>query len=581
MLPDQNNPNGKKQEVDSSVNGYGEKRADMFVESSKQLLEIITKAQSEFIRNADPHDLFGRLLENLLLITGSEYGFIGEIKRDGSQVYLKTHAITNIAWDDATRKFYEENAVKGFEFRNLDTLFGAVIKSSRTVISNDPVNDPRSGGIPNGHPALKSFMGMPFFSGSEMIGMVGIANRPDGYEDSLNQFLRPFLTTCCNIIQAYRADQDRMQAEQYLKDSESHNRAILDTVASGILTISEDCVVKAFNPAAERIFGYCAEEVIGNNVNILMPEPYHSHHDSYVQHYIQTNAKKVIGIGREVRGRRKDGSIFPLELAVNEMQIGKTRMFVGVLTDITIRKQAEESLIAARDAAETANRMKSEFVNVISHELRTPLTVILGNIPLLADMDDLPEPEEIAEIARDIEEDGKHLLKLINDLLDISKIEAGKMQLSAEKRSVMEIVQESVGTIRPLAEKKRLKLDIEVEELTISADLLRMKQILLNLLGNAVKFTDSGTILVRVFRHDNMACFEVEDSGCGMKEDDLPFIFDVFRQIDSSSTRKAAGTGLGLTITKRLVELHGGRITVQSKLNEGSKFIFFIPLSEG
>lgn len=351
-------------------------------------------------------------------------------------------------------------------------------------------------------------------------------------------------------------------------------------LASGIVTIDEKGIIQDFNPAAERIFGYSAEEVIDHNISILMPEPYHSNHDKYIQNYLRTGEKKVIGIGREIEGRRKDGSSFPLELAVNEMSIGNKRMFVGVLTDITNRKDAEMSLIAAKEAAEASNRIKSEFINVISHELRTPLTVILGNTPLLTDSKNMPESEEIAEIARDIEEDGQHLLTLINDLLDISKIEADKMQLNSENLSVPLIIEEAAATIKPLASQKGLVIETQTENMRIKADPVRMKQILLNLLGNAVKFTDKGSITVRAFPYQNMACFNVRDTGCGMCDEDLPHIFDVFRQVDSSSTRNASGTGLGLAITRRLVELHGGEISVESKLNEGTVFKFMIPLAK-
>ncbi len=547
---------------------------------SRQLLKAITRAQSEFITELDVRALFDGLLENLLAITESEYGFIGEVFFDpeGSP-YLKTHAITNIAWNDETRRFYEENAPSGLEFRNLDTLFGAVLTTHEPVIANHPDSDPRAGGRPPGHPPLKAFLGLPFFQGQTFIGMVGVANRPGGYDRGLADFLKPFLTTCSNIIQAYRLELKRQQTEKSLRYSEAKNRAILDTVISGILAIDKDRIVREFNPGAERIFGYAADEVIGQNVKMLMPEPYHGRHDGYVRRYLDTGEKRIIGIGREVVGKRKDGTTFPLELAVNEMVLKDERMFVGVLTDITARKRAEEVLVAAKEAAEEANRLKSEFINVVSHELRTPLTVIMGNIPLLVDPEDLPDSEEIAEIARDIQEDSDHLLKLINDLLDISKLEAGKMQLHPERLSVPVLIRTAAESIRPLIERKGVSLDVDAAEGAVMADPTRMKQILLNLLGNAVKFTDEGRISVKTYTKDDMVHVEVSDTGCGIKKEDLPLIFDVFKQVDSSSTRRASGTGLGLSITRRLVEIHGGWISAESRLDEGSTFTFTTPLA--
>jgi PAS domain S-box-containing protein len=362
-----------------------------------------------------------------------------------------------------------------------------------------------------------------------------------------------------------------------LKETKEQTQTIVKNVINAIISIDEQGIVESFNPAAEKIFGYTAEEVIGNNVHILMPEPHQSHHDEYIRNYLRTGIRKIIGINREVEGKRKDGTRFPMELAVSEMQEGAKTKFVGVLTDITERKMAEQALITAKEEAEKANRMKSEFLNVMSHELRTPLTVMLGNLPLLADPEDLPEADEIAEIAQDLKESGQHLLTLINDLLDISKIEAGKMTLDRKPQSSGEITHDVISSIQIIAKEKGLLLETNIEELTISADPVRLKQILLNLLGNAVKFTDRGTITVSVTQKDDAVYFSVADTGTGIKKEDLPVVFDVFRQVDSSSTRAAGGTGLGLAITKKLVELHGGHISVESEVDKGSVFTFSLP----
>jgi len=364
-----------------------------------------------------------------------------------------------------------------------------------------------------------------------------------------------------------------------LKESKEETRTIVRTVANGIITINKYGIIDFFNPAAANIFGYTVEEVIGQNVNILMPEPYHSEHDNYLNNYVRTGQAKVIGIGREVTGKRKKGTIFPMELTVSEMQSDKERKFVGIVTDITERKYAEQMLIEAKEKAEDANRLKSEFLNTMSHELRTPLTVMLGNLPLLTDPSDLPEADEIVEIAQDIEDSGKHLLTLINDLLDLSKIEAGKMKLTMTSFSVASVFDDmSIAAMKKMVENKGMGFDIQFENLTITADPVRLKQILFNLLGNAIKFTDAGKIRINVTQDKGMACFSIQDTGCGIKEEDLPYIFEVFRQVDGSSKRAASGTGLGLAITKRLVELHKGEITVTSQIGVGSRFTFSIPI---
>lgn len=240
-------------------------------------------------------------------------------------------------------------------------------------------------------------------------------------------------------------------------------------------------------------------------------------------------------------------------------------------------KEKGEGLKKAREKAEEANRIKSDFLNMMSHELRTPLTAIMGNLPLLTDEKDMPDAQEVAEIARDMEKSGMHLLSLINDLLDISKIEAGKMKLNMEAVSAASIIKDAVSTISVLAQKKGIAVETGMGDMEIQADPIRLKQILLNLLSNAVKFTDKGGIRVSVERDGDFVRFEVEDTGCGIRENDLPIVFEAFRQVDGSSTRNAQGTGLGLGITKKLVELHEGRISVASRFGEGSVFAFTLP----
>ncbi len=248
---------------------------------------------------------------------------------------------------------------------------------------------------------------------------------------------------------------------------------------------------------------------------------------------------------------------------------------------LRVIERHQRALVAARDAAEEGNRMKSEFLNMMSHELRTPLTVVLGYLPLLKDAAAMPPPEMIAEMAADMRQAGDHLLHLINDLLDLSKIEAGKMELRRERLELGEIVAGVLNELRREAEAKGLDLVSRVAETAVYGDRTRLRQILINLVGNAVKFTDEGTVSVTSRPLDGGVELEVADTGVGIPEKDLPAIFDRFRQVDSSSTRKAGGTGLGLAITRKLVELHGGTIGVTSRLGEGSVFTFSLMDAEG
>jgi PAS domain S-box-containing protein len=641
---------------------------------------------------------------------------------------------------------------------------------------------------------------------------------------------------------------ERQQRERQLQESEERLRGVVDTVVDGIILIDEGGKVTDFNPAAEKIFGYAAAEVIGQNVRMLMPEPYHSEHDGYIGGFLSTGKKKIIGIGREVRGRCKDGSVFPMELSVSEMRLEERVMFTGVVRDITERKRAEEELgklalvasrtdnavvltdpegrvewvnegftrlteyeleevvgrkpghllqgpdtdsrtvdymreqlareegfnaelinytksgrrywvqmgiqpirddkgrlvrfmgiesditerwlaeetlrnistlqrailnsanytiiatdtegtiltfnaaaeemlgyrrgevigkesraifhdpeevahrarelsielgrqiepgfevfvararlgepderewtyirkdgsrfpallsvtalrdeqeritgflgiarditdrkraeeavLRARDEAEAASRAKSQFLANMSHELRTPLNAIIGYSEMLQEeAEDQGFEGYIVDLER-INGAGKHLLSLINDILDLSKIEAGRMDLDIQTFSVRELVDGVATTARSLIGENKNSLNVEIGEDVggMSADQVKVRQILFNLLSNAAKFTREGRIDVRVSSErvdgSGWLCFEVEDSGIGMTPEQVEGVFQAFRQADPSTTRKYGGTGLGLAITRRFCELMGGEVGVESRQGEGSTFSVRLP----
>ncbi len=337
------------------------KRIESALNWNNKQIDIISNAQSAFITNADPRAAFELLLSGLLELTGSEYGFIGEVLyTEEDAPYLRTYAITNIAWDETTRTFYEEHAPGGMEFHNLDTLFGAAMKTGEPVIANDPANDHRSGGIPQGHPPLNAFMGLPLYAGDRMVGMAGIANRAEGYNEELVQALIPFSSTCASLIAEYHAEQQRIVAEERVKLSEERLRAVLDNALESIVTIDQSGIIESVNPATEKIFGYTPAETIGQNVKMLMPEPDRSAHDQYLKNYHATREAKIIGGGREVEGRHKDGTIFPIELGVTEISVGGRVRYVGVVRDITERKQNEAALLTARQELQQANEKLRE-----------------------------------------------------------------------------------------------------------------------------------------------------------------------------------------------------------------------------
>lgn len=556
------------------------KRAELELLRSNKLLAALTEAQNRYFFDSNPRKLFEGLLTLLLEITESEYGFIGEVlwDKDGAP-YLRTFAITNIAWNESTRNFYDTYAENGLEFHNLQTLFGHVLRTGKPVISNDPGNDPRKGGLPEGHPALNAFLGLPFHAAEVFVGMIGIANRPGGYDPNLVEFLKPYLATSASIIQAIRNDERRKKAEEGLVKSEQRIRSIVENVIDAIITIDNKGVIQTFNPAAERIFGYSSAEIIGRNVKILVPSPHHDLHDGYIRRYVETGEDHIIGKTRELFGSRKDGSSLPIELSVSEMKLGTETFFIGIVRDISERKRIESELIHARESAEKANRAKSDFLAVMSHEIRTPMNGILGLTDIVLDTDLTREQRDNLNL---VNYSAESLLGIINDILDFSKIEAGRFDLDYSDFDIRERLNETIQSLSAKALQKDIELIFIVDEdvpRVLVGDLGRLRQILVNLVGNAIKFTDRGEISINVSLEKSLdrmveLRFDILDTGIGIPEDKLKMIFKPFTQADSSTTRKYGGTGLGLAISAQLIDMMKGHIWVESEPDKGSAFHF-------
>jgi PAS domain S-box-containing protein len=372
---------------------------------------------------------------------------------------------------------------------------------------------------------------------------------------------------------------ERKKFEARLRESETRIRTILDNVVDGVITINEQGMITSFNPAAEQIFGYSLDEVNGKNVSLLMPAPYRSQHKNYINNYKSTGIAKIIGIGREVEGQHKDGSVFPLDLAVGEMWLGQQRMFIGVVRNITERKHAEMALKNAKEVAESANRAKSEFLANMSHEIRTPLNAVIGFSELLSSIITDKKQKNYLD---SIQTAGKSLLTLINDILDLSKIEAGRLDIQYESINPYIIFHELQQIFALKIAEKNLEFLVDIDPQLPNALLLdetRLRQVLLNLIGNAVKFTDTGYIKLTAQKIDQSneqskidLIISVTDTGIGIPENQQAIIFESFRQQDGQSSRKYGGTGLGLAITKRLVEMMNGQISLQSQEGKGSVF---------
>ncbi len=800
----------------------------MGLKETNQLLAAISRAQTHFLEDDPSSQLFDDLLADFLSLSESQYGFVGELFEDSKgALFLKTRAITNIAWDEATHVLYEENRQKGMEFRNLNTLFGEVIRSQSLLIANEPMQDERAGGLPEGHPDLNNFLGIPVMVGGMMVGMVGVANRETDYELALVDYLRPLIDAFGRIISLMQANKRRAELESRLT-------AIVDSAADAILVIDSRGIIESINKATVSIFGYKEDEMVGRNLSMLMPEDFKNGHDGYLRNYQMSGEAHVIGaIGREVSGMRANGEIFPMFLSVGEFFVGEERFFsgivrdisklkeaeleqsrfkeilgqvkdsvfmfdadtyqfiyvnqgaveqlgysqkqlltmhpfdikpaynkaslielilplkqegqgsltfvtqhqhkdgtlipvevslqyieqkgdvalfvsvvrnisdrieaeealresderlrhsqvfanigtwdwniktddlfwseriaplfgypdgqletsyenfisavhpgdrqavmdavtacveghadydiehrvvwpngeihwvsergdvvrntagealrmLGVVQDITDKKQAEIELQAAKEEAERASRAKSDFLSSMSHELRTPLNAMMGFSQLFEY--DATASSEQKKNAAEIYNAGKHLSTLIDEVLDLAKIEAGYLDVSPVPVAVADLIDECRILIGPMAEKKSVRVFFDLmkkQRVCVLADYTRLKQVFLNLLSNAVKYNhENGRVhFSSEALDDGYIRFRVSDTGIGIQDKDKDVVFTQFSRLHTEIV-SVEGTGIGLSITQQFVAAMGGRIDFESIFGQGSSFWVDLKVSD-
>ncbi len=799
----------------------------MGLKETNALLAAISQTQARFLNDVDSKELFSDLLDDFVALSESEFGFIGEVlSGSDGKPYLKTHAIGEIEWNPALGQPPALSKADGLEFHNLDNLFGEVIKGGKAVIVGNPDQDPRRGGVPAGHPTLKTFMGVPVMSGGEMVGMIGVANRDGGYDLALAEFLRPLLDTYGQLIALIRANKQRSAIQSRLT-------AVVETAADAIIVIDSKGLISSANPAVERIFGYTPEALLGKNINILMSGTHQKQHDSYIDHFLQTGEKNIIGIGRELEAKKANGEIIAIHLSVSKFSIDGEHFFTGVIRDIselkkiqgasmrlkqtldqvydavylfepetlrityanqgavrhlglsikelnqltlldiapfldeeafrqlvvplcsgekasftftaiqkhkdgrhlpvemllqylksqgepasfvaivrdiserienenalresderlrrsqyfanvgtwdwniktgglfwseriaplfgysegelettyenflnavhpddqqdvidavnacvengkeynihhrcvwpdgTVRwvlergdvvrdskgnplrmlgvvqditelKNTQDNLQLAKDEAERANRAKSDFLSRMSHELRTPLNAIMGFAQLF-EYDQLATQQH-KDTAAEIYRAGRHLRTLIDDVLDLAKIEAEHMDVLLEPIALSEVVAECSRLIQPLVEQRSVTLDADFDqcnELYVLADQTRLKQVLLNLLSNAIKYNrEHGIVSLSCEKRPNdMLRINIADTGMGISEENRLNLFKPFsRLVDEFND--VEGSGIGLSITKQLVELMKGNIGMDSQPGSGSNFWIELAIAE-
>jgi PAS domain S-box-containing protein len=358
------------------------------------------------------------------------------------------------------------------------------------------------------------------------------------------------------------------EASQRALISEARVRAVVETVVDGIITFDENGIIESINPAATQIFDYDEANLIGTRMWVLLPQPWCDEYEEYLRIYRQSRDTTIVGGGREIQGLRSNGSEFPLDIGINEMTVAGQRKFTCVVRDITAQKLAE--------------KMKSEFVSTVSHELRTPLTSIKGSLGLIRSGVTGDMPQKLMTMLEIAYKNSERLVLLINDILDIEKIEAGKMDFHMVDLDLGPLVVEAVNANEAYAAEHNVKLDVSIPDgpAFVRGDHARLMQVLANLLSNAAKFSsEGGTVEIWLEQLDDIWRLSVTDHGVGIPDEFVSTIFQRFSQADSSDTRKIGGTGLGLSICRAIIDNYDGEIDFSTAVGKGSTFYFDLPVS--
>ena len=494
-----------------------ERAAPWELQASNLLLEALTEAQREFIRGSDTHRLFEKLLGVLLELTGSEYGFIGEVLRtpEGAP-FVRAHAITNIAWTDELRRMYAEKAPLGLEFRNPHTLFGVVLTTGEPVVSNTPATDPRRGGLPPGHPAMHAFLGLPFKSGEELVGMVGLANRPGGYDATVIAFLQPLLATCCTIILGWRSEHQRRHTEGLLRQREEELRR----------------------------------------------------HHAQLEELVQSRTEKLLRTTQELERRQ-------VQLIQSERLASLGQLVSGLAHELNNPLGYLTSNLATLTQYTSVFtrllRLQGELDKALGPDLPPPAAEVLARIRALQEEEELEYLlDDVGELLHDSREGASRVKEIIQNLRSFVREDSGHPQL-------IDVNKELATTLKVLWNELKYRCEVRCdygEVAPVLGNPTQLNQVFTNLLLNAAQaIAERGEIFITTAQEGGEVLVSIADTGHGMTPEVCSKLFTPF----FTTRAPGKGTGLGLSISQDIISRHQGRIEVRSQPGQGSTFTLRLP----
>lgn len=558
-------------------------------------ITALTEIQNTFIGDSTAEDAFDKMLNSLLELTKSSFGFISEVLYTDGVPSLKTHTISDKNWDEETSTYFAKNIHDSLKISKLESFCNLILETGQAIIKNDSDSDIRKDGTPKGQSIMNSFLGLPFYKNNKMVGIVGLANRVDGYGDAEISNLDPFLATCSTMVKARRDSFKKKFAEKEvakLADIVSHS-------SDAIISTDLDLNVISWNQGAENLLGYTSDEMIGQSAAVLRPALKEAEHKGLVlkaQRGNTVTSYETIQVKKDGGLVHVNMSLFPLNGAD-----GNVKGVSSILRDITTQKEAIEmkerftrnleikvsertaelqrakvdlakSLVKEKELGE----LKSRFVATASHQFRTPLTVIQSNMGVLAmqksNMAEKLIPSFDKAYGR-IKGQISRMTSLMDDVLILGKINAGRIQAKLEPVDLVDLCMEVSNNYNEIQEDGRAIDFNQIGEATmIPLDIKLMEHVVSNLLSNAFKYSPKNTspkLTIEFLK--SKVLLSVKDSGIGIPKHDINHLFEPFYR--ASNVEEFAGTGLGSTIAKEYVELNGGTISVKSKIKEGSEFI--------